>query len=105
VVASCPASDKKTRVESYAALRGFHNKEGRLSAGAGPATFQHSCTGMKMGVRKDDGSVILTATCPKSSGEQVETSTVLWDVHADSNGQLNHRIRGTDKVVPPVKLR
>jgi hypothetical protein len=102
-VASCPKGDGKTRVESYAALRGFHNKDGRLSAGPGLATFHKTCTGMKLGVRKDDGAVVLTATCPKTSGERVETSTVLWDVHADRDGQLHHRIPGNDTVVPPVK--
>jgi hypothetical protein len=103
VVASCPKSDNKTRVESYAALRGFHNKEGRLGAGPGLATFQRTCTGMKVGVRKDDGAVVLSATCPKPSGERAETSTVLWDVHVDSSGRLHHRVPGNDKVVPPVK--
>jgi hypothetical protein len=103
VVASCPKSDNNKRVESYAALRGFHNKEGRLSAGPGAATFHKTCTGMKVGVRKDDGAVVLSASCPKTSGEQVETSIVLWDVHADSDGRLHHRRPGNDKVTPPVK--
>lgn len=102
-VASCLKSDTKTRVESYAALRGFHNKDGRLSAGPGVATFQRTCTDMKLGVRKDDGAVVLSAICPKTSGERVETSTVLWDVHADSSGRLHHRVPGNDQVVPPVK--
>lgn len=103
VVASCLKSDNKTRVEFYAALRGFHNKDARLSAGPGLATFQKTCTGMKVGVRKDDGAVVLSASCLKTSGEEVETATVLWDVHADSSGQLHHRVAGNDKVVPPVK--
>ncbi len=102
-VASCPKSDNKTRVESYVALRGFHNKNGRLSAGAGPATFHKTCTDIKVGVRKDDGAVVISAMCPKSSGERVETSSILWDVHVDSTGQLHHLVPGTDKVVPPVK--
>jgi|GEM_PF-3819191 hypothetical protein len=58
---------------------------------------------MKVGVRKDDGAVVLSATCQKTSGEQVETSIVLWDVHADSDSQLHHGAPGNDKVVPPVK--
>lgn len=103
VVASCPKSDNKTRVESYAALRGFHFKEGRLSAGPGTATFHRTCSNMKVGVRKDDGTVVLSASCPKTSGERVVTSIVLWDVHADSSGRLHHRVPGNDKVVPPVK--
>lgn len=103
VVASCPKSDRKAQVESYVALRGFHNKEGRLSAGPGASTFQRTCTGMKLEVRKDDGAVLLWASCPKTSGEQVETSIVVWDVHADSSGQLHHRVPGNDKVTPPVK--
>lgn len=103
VAASCPKKDGKTRVESYAALRGFHNRDGRLSAGPGAATFQKTCTGMKVGVRKDDGAVVLSASCPKDSGEQVEASIVLWDVHADGDGRLHHRVPGNDVVVPPVK--
>jgi hypothetical protein len=103
VMASCPATGLKTPVESYAALRGLHSKEGRLSAGSGASTFHRSCTGMKLEVRKDDGQVLLSASCRKTSGEQVETSIVVWDIHADSSGQLHHRFPGNDKVVPPVK--
>lgn len=102
VAASCLKSDNKTRVETYVALRGFQNKEGRLVAGPGTATFQKTCTSITLGVRKDDGAVVLSATCPKESGEKVETSIVLWDVHADSSGHLHYRVPGNKRVVPLV---
>ena len=96
VQAGCQKADGKTRVESAAALRGFHNMEGRLSAGAGVSSFQKTCVGMKMEVR--DGNVHLNANCRKTSGESVPTSTILYDVH-NMDGQLKHKVAGNDRRV------
>ena len=96
VQAACLKADGKTRVESAAALRGFQNKEGRLTAGAGLSSFQKSCSDMKMEVR--DGHVHLKANCKKSSGEPVPTSTILYDV-SNNDGVLKHKVAGNDKVV------
>lgn len=100
VQASCLKKDGKTRVTSYAALRGFHNNEGRLTAGAGLSTFQKTCRDSSMEVKGQH--VYLMSTCAKTNGEVVKTSTILYDVN-NIDGQLQHRVRGNDTVVPPVK--
>ena len=51
VQASCLEADGETRVTSYVALRGFHNKEGRLTAGPGLSTFQKTCRNSYMEVK------------------------------------------------------
>lgn len=96
VLASCLKADSKTRVETAAALRGFENKDGRLTAGPGPSTFQKTCKDMKVEPR--DGHIRLDATCQKTSGQWVKTSTILYDVN-NKDGQLHHRVPGNDKVV------
>ena len=100
VQASCLKNDGRTRVTSYAALRGFHNKEGKLYAGPGVSTFQKTCRDSSMEVKGEH--VYLMSTCAKTNGEQVKTSTILYDVN-NIDGQLQHRVRGNDTVVPPVK--
>lgn len=100
VQASCLKADGKSSVTSYAALRSFHNFEGRLTAGAGFATFQKTCRDSSIEVKGQH--VYLKSTCAKTNGEEVETSTILYDVH-NKDGQLQHRVSGNDKVVPPVK--
>lgn len=96
VMASCLKKDNKTRQETAAAIRGFSNNEGRLTAGAGVSTFQKTCKDMKVEARDDH--VHLTATCKKTSGEWVPTSTILYDVD-NIDGKLRHRVPGNDKVV------
>lgn len=101
LVASCLKNDKKTRVESYIVIGGFANKEGRLSSGPGPSTFQNSCRDPK--VQIVNSKVLLIASCPKTGNrEYLETSNEIFDV-VNKNGQLTHRIAPQGKVVPPVK--
>ena len=100
VQASCLKANGQSSVTSYAALRGFHNFEGRLTAGPGFGTFQKTCRNSSFEVKGQH--VYLKSTCAKTNGEEVATSTVLYDVH-NKDGQLQHRVSGHDKVVPPVK--
>ena len=100
VQASCLKANGQSSVTSYAALRGFHNFEGRLTAGPGLGTFQKTCRDSSFEVKGQH--VYLKSTCAKTNGEEVETSTILYDVH-NKDGQLQHRVSGNDKVVPPVK--
>jgi len=95
-LASCLKADGKTRVETAVALRGFHNMEGRLTAGAGVSTFQKTCKDMKVGF--SEGQVRVNAMCKKTSGEWVSASAILYDVN-NIDGQLRHRVAGNDKVV------
>jgi hypothetical protein len=94
-LANCLKADGQTPNETAVALRGFHNNEGRLTAGAGASSFQQSCQEIQVNVR--DGHVRIDASCQKSSGEWVSTSTILYDVH-NNDGQLQHKVRGNDEV-------
>lgn len=96
VMASCLKKDGKTRQQTAAALRGFSNNEGRLTAGPGVSTFQKTCKDMK--VETKDAHVHVSATCKKTSGEWVPASTILYDVN-NIDGELRHRVAGNDKVV------
>ena len=95
-MASCLKADGKTRVNTAAALRGFENKEGRLSAGPGLSSFQKTCKDMNVEVKGEH--VHLTAMCKKTSGEWVPTSTIVYDVE-NIDGNMRHKVAGNDKVV------
>ena len=96
IEATCKNGDGSESITSKVAIRGIHNMEGRLSAGAGVSTFQQSCEGMRIAV--DGQHVKLYATCQKSDGSSVETSATIWDILND-NGRLRNRVPGNDQLV------
>lgn len=95
IQASCRTKNGSV-VESAVAIRGFHNSEGRISAGAGTSSFQNSCRNMKIAMR--EGHVWLDASCRTTDGQYVDSSAKIYDI-SNEDGTLRHRVPGNDTIV------